>query len=282
MSNTVLSTRFRFGLLATATGVVAAMASPALASDLPAPYVSRALEAVLIPIDAAVRDAFGLGADEKGVLVLAVSPGGVADAAGIAPGDVIAKAHGRAVVEPILLDEIVYYWIQQGKFDFGFDGWHGGKAQSYSSTITLESYTTVIDVALIASWSSYSYDSFSYSDYTTEYSSEISESYASSETTIEETSTSEEFATEETTDEAATDDASGDAPAADDASGDAPAADDASGDAPAADDTSGDAPAADDASGDAPAADDTSGDAPAADDSGSSDGGGDSSSGDGE
>ena len=272
MPNTPFAIRFRFGLLATATGLAAAMALPALAGNLPAPYVSRALEAVLIPVDAAVRDAFGLGANASGVLVLAVSPGGVADAAGIAPGDVIAKAHGRAVVEPILLDEIVYYWIQQGKFDFGFDGWRGGNAQSYSSTITLESYTTVIDVALISSWSSYSYESFSYSDYTAEYSSEISESYASSETTIEETSTSEEFATEETTDEAMTDDASGDAPAADDASGDAPAADDASGDAPAADDASGDAPAADDASGDAPAADD----------SGSSDGGDDSSSGDGE
>ncbi len=186
------------------TGLVAGLALPAAAaSGLPAPYVSRALDAVLIPIDGSVQKAFALGADETGVLVLAVEPGGVADKAGVAPGDVISKAHGHAVTDPISLDEIVYYWIQKGSFDFGFDGWHGGKAQTYTSTISLESYTVVIDVTLISSWSSYSYESFSYADYTTEYSSEISESYASSESTIEETASSEEFATEETTTEAA-------------------------------------------------------------------------------
>lgn len=177
----------------------------AAASGLPAPFVSRALDAVLIPIDASVQTAFGLSADETGVLVLAVAPGGVADKAGIAAGDVIDKAHGHAVTDPITLDEIVYYWIQKGSFDFGFDGWHGGKAQTYTTTITLESYTAVIDVAAISTWSSYSYESFSYADYTTEYSSEISESYSSSETTIEQTASSEEFATEETATDTTTD-----------------------------------------------------------------------------
>lgn len=178
------------------------MVLPAAASSgLPAPFVSRALDAVLIPIDGSVQSAFGLSADETGVLVLAVAPGGVADSAGVAPGDVISMAHGHAVKDPITLDEIVYYWIQKGSFDFGFDGWHGGKAQTYTTTITLESYTAVIDVSVISTWSSYSYESFSYADYTTEYSAEITESYASSETTIEETASSEEFATEETVSE---------------------------------------------------------------------------------
>ncbi len=189
-------------------GLAAGMVLPAAAaSGLPAPFVSRALDAVLIPIDGSVQKAFGLSADETGVLVLAVAPGGVADAAGVAPGDVISTAHGHAVKDPISLDEIVYYWIQKGSFDFGFDGWHGGKAQTYTSTITLESYSAVIDVAVVASWSSYSYESFSYAEYTTEYSSEISESYSSSETMIEETTSSAEFATEETaTDTTATED----------------------------------------------------------------------------
>ncbi len=122
MQRTLLKTYFRFGILVTALGLVAAAALPCRASELPAPYVSRALGAVLIPVDDAVRNAFGLAADEKGVLVLAVAPEGVAFAAGIEPGDVIGTAHGWAVTDPILLDEIVYYWIQQGKFDFGFDG----------------------------------------------------------------------------------------------------------------------------------------------------------------
>lgn len=200
-----------FGPLAMTVGLVAAM--PAFAGELPAPYVSRALDAVLIPIDAEVQSAFGLAGDETGVLVLATAPGGVADQAGIEPGDVIGQIHGKAVIQPIMIDEIVYYWIGQGSFDFGFDGWRGGAVQSYSSTITLESYTEVIDVTTVSTWSSYSYESFSYSEYSAQYSSEIEQSYSSSEATIEETVTSEEFVSEETTmEETATDEAATDQP----------------------------------------------------------------------
>ncbi|MBC7478768.1 MAG: PDZ domain-containing protein [Pseudorhodobacter sp.] len=270
---------FRMPGLALAAGL-AAMAFPAMAAKLPPPYVSRALDAVLIPVDASVRAAFGLKADQAGVLVLATSPGGVADAAGIEPGDVIDKAHGRAVTTPILLDEIVYYWIKQGKNDFAFDGWHGGKVQTYASTITLESYTLVIDVALVATWTAYSHDSFSYAEYTTEFSSEITESYSESETTIEETTTTAEFATEETTDEAAVDDAATDSAAPDDpaagtdepaAADDAPAADEPAADAPATDEPAADAPAADEPAADAPAADDSSSDAATGDETTGSD-----------
>lgn len=190
-------------------GLLTCVASGVFAGSLPAPYVSRALDAVLIPVDGAVRDAFGLAATDTGVLVLAVEPGGVAEAAGIEPGDFIATAHGQKITDPITLDEVVYYWIQKGSFDFGFDGWRGGKAASYSTTITLESYSTVIDVAAVSSWTAYSYESFSWAEYTTEYSSEITESYESSETTIEETTSSEEFTSEETTDETATEDGDG-------------------------------------------------------------------------
>ncbi len=179
-------------------GVLTALSGPALAGSLPAPYVSRALEAVLIPIDGAVKSAFGLTAEEKGILVLAVAPGGVAETAGIEPGDVIGLVSGKVLVDPITLDEIVYYWIEKGTFDFGFVGWHGGTAKTYPATITLESYSAVIDVTTVSTWASYAYESFSYAEYTAEYSSEISESYAASETTIEETTSSEEFVAEET------------------------------------------------------------------------------------
>jgi hypothetical protein len=185
--------------LAIAAGFLTALALPAAACPLPAPYVSRALDAVLIPVDSAVRSAFGLSNKESGLLVLAVEPGGIADTIGIKPGDIIGKTYGQDVEDPIKLDAIVYYWINQGVFDFGFDVWHEGAAQYYTSTISLESYTTVIDVTTVSTWSSYSYEGFSYSEYSAEYSTEISETYISSETTIQETIISEEFVAYETT-----------------------------------------------------------------------------------
>ena len=58
---------------------------------LPPPYVSRALDAVLLPIDDQVRKAFMLSPKDTGVLVLSVEPNGVADKQNIMPGDVIAE-----------------------------------------------------------------------------------------------------------------------------------------------------------------------------------------------
>jgi hypothetical protein len=184
--------------LALAAAFVTAFALPAMAGTLPAPYVSRALDAVLIPVDDAVRAAFGLPATDVGVLVLATAPNGVAEAAGIKAGDVIGRVYGQDVVDPIKLDEIVYYWINKGTTDFGFDVWNAGTAVYYTTAITLESYSEVIDVTTVSSWSSYSYEGFSYEEYSTEYSAEFSESYTSSEATIEASATSEEFATEQT------------------------------------------------------------------------------------
>lgn len=192
-------------LMAMGAAFTSAMALPALANTLPAPYVSRALDALLIPVDDSVRGAFGLGANDIGVMVLATAPGGVAEAAGIQPGDVIGRAYGQDVTDPIRLDEIVYYWINQGMSDFGFDVWSGGNAVYYTTTITMESYSEVIDVTTISSWSSYSSESFSYEEYSAEYSEEITASYESSESMIAESTSSDEFAAEQTS-EVANDD----------------------------------------------------------------------------
>ena len=225
---------------------------------LPAPYISRALDAVLLPIDGNVRDVFALPADEEGVLVLAVETGGVADAADIAPGDVISFIHGEAVTDPIVLDEIVYYWITVGTFDFVFDYYRAGTVYSASSTITEEMYIEVIDVTTVESWSSYSYEGFSYEEYASSYSEEMTATYESSETMIEETVTSEEF-TAEMTDEST--DAMADDAAVDDAAVDDAAVDDGT-DAMADDST------ADDATADDGSADDGSADDGSADDGG--------------
>ena len=184
----------------------ASMAHAASTITLPAPYISRALDAVLIPIDDTVRTAFGLGAKETGVLVLAVEPKGVAASYGIEAGDVISQIKGHKIASPIDVDTVVYYWINLGAFDFLLDYYRGGTVYNATSYISLESYNTVIDVTTVSSWESTTVESFSYSEYASEYSEEITTSYESSETTIEETATSEDFSSEvtsETTDASA-------------------------------------------------------------------------------
>ena len=199
----------RLALLA-ALGATLGAAAPVLAQTvLPAPYVSRALDAVLIPINADVRRAFDLAAEDSGVLVLATEPGGTADANGILPGDVLSEVGGRAIASPEHLDAVVYWWIEQGATDFDWSIWREGGWVEVASVVTLEEFWTEIDVSTVESWSSWSSESFSYEEYYAEYSEEFSASYESSETTIEETVTSEEFAAEMASEEGA-EDADGD------------------------------------------------------------------------
>lgn len=203
-------------LLATAAHLSVAplaTASHALAAapkDMPAPYVSRAFDAVLLPINAAVRDAFAIDAKVDGVLVLATEPGGIADSQGVEPGDVISEIKGHKVLDPIDLDEVVYYWIQKDSYDFGFDYYRAGVLATAEAVITLELYEESLDVTTISSWEAVSVESFSYSEYTEEYSEEVTESYESSEALVEETASSEEFS-EEATEEAVEDEAGDDA-----------------------------------------------------------------------
>ena len=173
------------------------------AAPLPSPYVSRALDAVLLPINRDTIAAFGLAATEKGVLVLATQPGGIADTAGILPGDVISTVRGKPVNDPISLDEIVYYWLSQNAYDFFFDGWRAGSAHNSNATITMDSWIEVIEITTVASWTAYSSESFSYSEFYSEYSEEITSSYTESETTIETAASSEDFTAEMSADEAA-------------------------------------------------------------------------------
>lgn len=209
---------------------------------LPAPYVSRAFDAVLMPIDGAVRSAFDLDRSVEGVLVLAVQPGGVADQQGVEPGDVIYEVKGRRITTPISLDEVVYYWLQQGLFDFGFDYYRAGVLSSASAYITLELYQEVIEITEITSWSVWSYEEFSFEEYYEEYSEELIESYESSEELIEETVSSEEFSAEiseeDDIDYAAEDDAAEDDAAEDDGSEDDGSEDDGSEDDGSEDDGS--------------------------------------------
>lgn len=263
---------------------------------LPPPYVSRALDAVLLPIDAQVRKAFKLSPRDSGVLVLSVQPGGVADRQQIAAGDVIAQIRGKKIVKPIDVDTVVYYWIKKGDDGFLIDYYRNGAIRNTTTTITLELYMLAIDVAAIATWEFWSTEtSFSYSEFYSEYSSEMTESYTSSETTVEETATSEDFQAEIAAGEKTEDtDADGVPDAADpdddndgtpdgedqdddgDGQPDAGEADPASDDAGPAytDGGADDAPAEDDGGADDAPAEDDGGDDSGGDDSGGADDGG--------
>jgi hypothetical protein len=177
-------------------------ATPALAqASLPAPYVSRALNAVLLPIDDSVRDTFGLSAEDAGVFILATAPGGLADAAGLAPGDTIDYVRGEAILSPADLDAVVWNWINTGVSEFVFDGRRAGQSIAATTFITTEIWFTEISVSEIYSWSSYSSESFSYESYYEEYSEEISMSYSESSAEYSEEMTSEDGVDEMTDDE---------------------------------------------------------------------------------
>jgi hypothetical protein len=285
---------------------------PGIASadiKLPSPYLSRSLDAVLLPIDDSVRTVFNLFADDTGVFVVSTAPGGVADNYGILPGDVISFLDGKPVSAPIDLDTFVYYWLVQGYTDYVWDIYRAGQSYTYESSITEDLWYETYDYSVISTWSSYSSESFSYEEFYSEYSSEISESYESSESYIEETASSEEYSaemseessdqtsedvtdSEETGDDSAMDDASDDSAmddAADDGSMDDAADDSAMDDS--ADDGSMDDGSMDDGSdgGDDGSMDDGSdggddgsdgGDDSGGDDSGGDDSGGDDSGGD--
>lgn len=164
-------------------------------SALPAPFLSHALDALLLPIDDGVRAAFGLTTEDQGVFLLATAPGGLAEGAGLLPGDVLGYVQGEAILGPEDLDAIIWNWIQQGQTDFAFDGLRAGAPLVTETVITVEYWEETVEITEIASWSSYSSESFSYEEYSAEYSEELSASYeeTASEMTSEETATEEEF-----------------------------------------------------------------------------------------
>lgn len=195
-----------------APAVLMAPTAATAQTKLPAPYVSHALDALLLPIDDSVRATFGLAAADTGVFILATAPGGLAEDAGLLPGDVISFVRSEEILSPADLDEIVWNWIQQGIFDFIFDGTRAGAALATETVITLEIWESWVEITEVSSWSSYSYEGFSYEEYSVEYSEEITESYEEStySESVEEESVEEEV-TDEATEEEATDEATDEA-----------------------------------------------------------------------
>ncbi|HEV7251548.1 MAG TPA: PDZ domain-containing protein [Mesorhizobium sp.] len=200
---------------------LAAMPAWALTGDvkLPAPSVSRALDAILLPINDAVATAFKLNVRE-GLLVLATEPGGVADKQGIEPGDVLVEVGGRKVTRPVDVDVIVRRGLRTGDTGYLFGVSRGGSVVEVSAIITIEFYEETFSVSEISTWESWSVEtSFSYSEFISEYSETIETSYQSEETVIEQEAsveTTEESSTEAASDDDSDDDGTPDASDADD------------------------------------------------------------------
>lgn len=165
---------------------------------LPAPAVSKALDAVLMPINKAVIKAFKLGSKERGLLVIAVQPNGVAARQGIKAGDVLAEVGGRRVRKPIDVDVAVRRGLKNGNTSYSFGLNRGGAVVAVAAVITLALYEEAIQVSEISSWESWSVStSFSYSEFVSDYSSTIETSYESEESVVTEALTQEESGSEE-------------------------------------------------------------------------------------
>lgn len=189
-----------------------AFAATPPAHGLPAPQVSKALDALLLPINKAVAKKFKLAKGEHGVLVLSVKPGGVADKQGIKPGDVLSQVHGHKVHKPIDVDIAVDRDLKAGHSDIAFALLRGGAPVAVAAVITLEEYNEAVSVTEVSTWQSYtSESSFSYSEFVSEETQSIESSYESEETTVEEAMTQEESSSEEVSSEETSDDSSDDA-----------------------------------------------------------------------
>jgi hypothetical protein len=123
-------------------------------SHLPDPIVSRALDAVLLPIDKAVRKQFRLGKNASGVYVLAVKPRGVAAKYGIRAGDVLGSVGKHKVSKPRDIDYLVWSAINAAADKFVFHVDRGSTKVVVNTNITINDYSQHIDYTEINNWSS--------------------------------------------------------------------------------------------------------------------------------
>ncbi|RUM06402.1 PDZ domain-containing protein [Rhizobium chutanense] len=203
------------------TGYSAAYAAPPPAHGLPSPQISKALDALLLPVNKAVIKKFKLAKGEHGVLVLSVKKGGVADKQGIKPGDVLSEVHGHKVHKPVDVDVAVSRDLKAGKSDIALAVLRDGAPVAVAAVITVEEYNEAISVTEVSSWESdTSETSFSYSEYVSEETQTIESSYESEETTVEEAMTQEESSSDEETSDDSSEDDGDDGDAGDDDGGD--------------------------------------------------------------
>jgi|GEM_PF-1564000 len=133
--------------------LIALAAPPAMAEGaLPTPHVSPALDAVLLPITSEVRQAFGLGPNAAGALVVSVEPQGTAEFYGIEPGDVITALDDRIIRRPVDVDSIIRYGLDQGQDLFFLDGTRQNRAKRTIIELAAEDFASPVGLAEVRRW----------------------------------------------------------------------------------------------------------------------------------
>lgn len=119
---------------------------------LPKPYVSPALDAVLLPITAEVRKQFRLGKKAAGVVVVSVEPGGTGELYGLEPGEVVTKLDGKIIRRPVDIDSSIRYKLNKGDTFFFFEGSWKNRKQKTIVELSAEDYTAPVSIADIPRW----------------------------------------------------------------------------------------------------------------------------------
>lgn len=146
----------RQALAATLAAAFMVAGLPAAAKDtLPKPHVSPALDAVLLPITAAVRKEFKLGKKAAGAVVVSVEPKGVAELYGLEPGDVITELDDKTIRRPVDIDSMIKYKLNKGDTFFFFDGTRKNRAKKTIIQLAAEDYAKPVPIADLPRWRGY-------------------------------------------------------------------------------------------------------------------------------
>lgn len=146
-------------------------------AKMPEPYVSSALDAVLMPVTRSVVQQFKLPKNASGAVVVSVQPGGVGDVYGFEPGEVISTVAGKQVRRPVDIDTLTRYWIGEGEVYFWMDGTRQGRPKRTIVYLEPEDFQRKIPVQDIPRWRSYEAPWFNFYSWYQPYSYQIVEIY---------------------------------------------------------------------------------------------------------
>jgi hypothetical protein len=178
-------------ILSVVIGATSAQAKGAL----PEPYVSQALDVVLMPVTKEVRSKFKLGKKAAGAVVVSVQPGGIGELYGFEPGDVISQVDGKLIRRPVDVDSMVRYWLNKGNSYFTFDGTRKNRKKRAIVEIAVEVYQQPIAVETVGRWRGYRSPSFDYIEYYTYYEPRFYEIYEYSTYYVEQVIVTETYIT---------------------------------------------------------------------------------------
>ena len=155
-------------------------------ATMPEPYVSSALDAVLMPVTKSVVQQFKLPKNASGAVVVSVQPGGVGDTYGFEPGEVISTVAGKQIRRPVDVDTLTRYWMGEGDVYFWIDGTRKGRPKRTIVYLEPEDFQRTLPVQEIPRWRSYEAPWFNFYSWYQPYSYQIVEIYDYSVYYIEE------------------------------------------------------------------------------------------------